>query len=99
MLRNFSLFVIRGRHSGAGSRRREMIHLDRTLLHHARKFITAANIHRVTTLMVAYEFAVSLHNDGLHEVYQGTFERELRHFVHRELRRITLEDPFEAKRK
>jgi hypothetical protein len=61
-----------------------MVELDRSLLRQAGKLITGANVHRVEGLVVAYEFAVSLHNDGLHQVYKEQFERELREFVYRE---------------
>jgi len=61
-----------------------MIALDQTLLHQASRLTTGANVHRVKELMLAYEFAVSLHNGGQHKVYETRFERELREFVHRE---------------
>ena len=61
-----------------------MMMLDQRLLYQASQLTTGANVHRIKGLMVAYEYAVTLHNDGIHQVYLAQFERELREFVHRE---------------
>ena len=61
-----------------------MISLDQRLLYQASQLTTGANVHRVRGLMMAYEYAVNLHNDGIHQIYMAQFERELREFVHRE---------------
>jgi hypothetical protein len=61
-----------------------MLTLDQRLLYQANQLTTGANVHRVKELMLAYEYAVTLHNDGIHQVYLAQFERELREFVYRE---------------
>jgi hypothetical protein len=58
--------------------------LDQRLLYQASQLTTGANVHRIKELMLAYEYAVTLHNDGIHQVYMAQFEHELRKFVHRE---------------
>jgi hypothetical protein len=58
--------------------------LDQRLLYQAGQLTTGANVHRIKELMLAYEYAVTLHNDGIHQVYMAQFEHELRKFVHRE---------------
>jgi hypothetical protein len=49
--------------------------LDHSLLHEARKFVTAANVHRVKTLIFCYEIS----KPG--SSHQKSYEKLLREFV------------------
>jgi hypothetical protein len=61
-----------------------MVQLDYGLIHRARRLTTGANVHRVKQMILSYEQAVLLHNDGWHTIYQEQREKELRQFVERE---------------
>jgi hypothetical protein len=65
-----------------------VVGLDHQLVFEARRFITAANVHRVREMIFAYEQAVDLHNRKwhCHSEYQEKYERDLRAFVAAERR-------------
>src|ERR1044071_4312746 len=60
----------------------KMVQLDHRLLSDARRFITGANVHRVTEMILAYEQAVYLHNCawGSHCKYESQHETRLRSY-------------------
>ncbi len=58
-----------------------MVHMDHGLISTAQSLINGANVHRVGNMILAYEVAVRLHNNGTHLVYKAECEKQLRQFI------------------